>query len=141
MSHCFIEAIRSVTHLVLAPRIEKALLVLCFLFFLLKASSSLSLSFFVFPVTDCAHPATAGPENLQYRLAFIQLVRALVWPALIGLAPASNTFLTRDTVESPAKRFPSSFTSMLKFPERRRLQSVLRADANTCTWLTAALKI
>jgi hypothetical protein len=49
--------------------------------------------------------------------------------------------LTRDTVESPAKLFPSSFTSMLKFPERRRVQSVLRADANTCTWLTAALKI
>ncbi len=66
-------------------------------------------NFFVFVVLaiDCAHPATARPENVQCRLAFIQLVRALVSPALICRAPASNTFLTRDTVESPAKLFPT----------------------------------
>src|SRR5439155_8029654 len=39
-------------------------------------------NFFVFVVLafDCAHPATAGPESVQCRLAFIQLVRALVSP-------------------------------------------------------------
>src|SRR5437870_4958564 len=94
----FIEAIRSVTHLVLAPGPKKALLLLFSLLFILKTFSSLS-----FLQIDCAHPATAGPENVQCRLAFIQLVRAVVSPALICRAPASNTFLTRDTVESPAK--------------------------------------
>src|SRR6266481_8801108 len=72
-------------------------------FLLLKASGSLSFSSLCFR----AHPATAGPENLQCRFAFIQLVRALVSPAPLGRAPASNTLLTRDTVESPAKPSPA----------------------------------
>lgn len=92
-------------------------------FSFIKRFLSLSFSSFFFR----AHPATAGPENLQCRFAFIRLVRALVSTAPVFRAPASNTLLTRDTVESPAKLFPSSSTSMLKFMERHRLQSVLRA--------------
>jgi hypothetical protein len=37
------------------------------------------LSFLAF--SERAHPAIAGPENIQCRFAFIQFVRALVSPA------------------------------------------------------------
>ena len=72
----YAEAIRSVTHLVLA-RSGK----LCLFF--------LSISFPVFvlvflAINRSAHPASAGPENVQCRSVFIQFLRALVprrlWP-------------------------------------------------------------
>ena len=63
MGHCFIEAIRSVTHLVLAPELKK---LFCFCFFsFLYIKSFFVFSYLVFLAIECAHPATAGPENLQ----------------------------------------------------------------------------
>jgi hypothetical protein len=61
------EAIRSVTHLVLAPD-RKSLFIKSFPVF-----------FFVFLAIDLVRPSrSAGPENVQCRSVFIQIVRALV---------------------------------------------------------------
>jgi hypothetical protein len=45
---------------------------------------------------DRAHPAAAGPENVQYRAVFIQFLRTLVPQSLWT---ESNPWLTHDTVE------------------------------------------
>jgi hypothetical protein len=90
------EAIRSVTHLVLA-RSGK----LC----LFSLSRSFPVFVWVFlAINPSAHPASAGPENVQCRSVFIQFVRALV-PQHLCQATASNPFVTHGTVESPAKLF------------------------------------
>ncbi len=47
-----------------------------------------------------AHPAWAGPENVQFRAVFIQFQRTI---ALGPLWARSNPLLTRGTVESPSK--------------------------------------
>src|SRR6266478_3769547 len=64
---------------------------------------------FVFSCLSCdgqrAHPATAGPENVQCRSVFIQLIRVVVSSAPVARLPPSNPFLTHGTVESPAKLF------------------------------------
>jgi hypothetical protein len=89
-----LEAIRSVTHLGLA----------------LNATS---LFIKKLPLLS-AHPAFAGPENVQCRSVFIQLIRALVPPAPFIQAPAANPFLTHGTVESPAKVFLEQFHCIVK---------------------------
>ena len=95
------EAIRSVTHLVLAPDQESS--------FFFSSSKSFPVFVLVFLAIDrSAHPAAAGPENVQYRSVFIQCIRALVRRPC-RQAPASNTALTRGTVESPAKLFSKQF--------------------------------
>ena len=67
---------------------------------------------FVFSCLSCdgqrAHPATAGPENVQCRSVFIQLIRVVVSSAPVARLPPSNPFLTHGTVESPAKLFSGS---------------------------------
>jgi hypothetical protein len=88
------EAIRSVTHLVLAPD-RKSLFFKCF-----------SVFFFVFLAIDLVPiPLPAGPENIQCRSVFIQLIRVLVSSFSSHQVPTSNPFLTHGTVESPAKSF------------------------------------
>jgi len=82
MGHCFIEAIRSVTHLVLAPEPKK--LFWFFFFSFLYTKSFFVFVFSYFSSDLCAHPATAGPENIQYRSAFIQFVRTLVSPTPVA---------------------------------------------------------
>jgi hypothetical protein len=87
---------------------EKAFLGLC-------SSLSLYYSFFVFFSlsffrSNFAHPAAAGPENVQYRSVFIHFVKKCGSSALVS-KPAPNPFLTHGTVESPAKLFPSSSLS------------------------------
>jgi hypothetical protein len=53
--------------------------------------------------------AWAGPENVQCRSVFIQLIRAVVSPAPVARPLAANPFLTHGTVESPAKLLLEQF--------------------------------
>src|SRR6266481_3134709 len=55
--------------------------------------------------SPCAHPASAGPENVQCRSVFIQFLRVLVSSGSLSEVRMSNPFLTHGTVESPAKLF------------------------------------
>jgi hypothetical protein len=60
-----------------------------------------------------AHPASAGPENVQCRSVFIQFKE--LWFVSPGRpAPASNPFLTHGTVESPAKLLFQHFHCVVK---------------------------
>jgi hypothetical protein len=60
-----------------------------------------------------AHPASAGPENVQCRSVFIQFKE--LWFVSPGRpAPASNPFLTHGTVESPAKLLFQQFHCIVK---------------------------
>jgi hypothetical protein len=61
----------------------------------------------------CAHPASAGPENVQCRSVFIQFKRALVHQPRCQVL-ASNTCLTHGTVESPAKLLFQQFHCIAK---------------------------
>lgn len=82
------EAVRSVTHLVLAHKLSRSFSVLSLsLFFILRASGSLS--FLVFLAIDSAPiPPQAGPENFQCRATFIQFQRAVVpWKRLVFRGP------------------------------------------------------
>jgi hypothetical protein len=71
-----IGAIRSVTHLVLAPAQEN------FSFLSLKSFPFPAVVFWTLP--GRAQPASAGPENIQFRSVFIQLKD--LWFARSGLS-------------------------------------------------------
>jgi hypothetical protein len=70
---------------------------------------------FVFSCLSCdgqrAHPATAGPETVQCRSVFIQLIRVVGSSAPVARRPPSNPFLTHVTVKSPAKLLSGSSTT------------------------------
>jgi hypothetical protein len=63
--------------------------------------------------TAGAHPASAGPENVQCRSVFIQF-KELWFASPCRQAPASNPYLTHGTVESPAKRLFQQFHCVVK---------------------------
>jgi hypothetical protein len=80
MGHCSTEAIRSVTHLVLALSLRKSSSVFFFSSLYIKSFFVFLFSLSFLAIDQCAHPAAAGPENLQCRSAFIQFVRTVVSP-------------------------------------------------------------
>ena len=124
LGHCFIEAIRSVTHLVLAPFPKKLSL-----FLLLKASSSLSflqLNRAPDPLLRVQKTFSAGPCSFSCGELWFR------W-----LAPASNPFVTHGPVESPAKCF-SAVHCMIERSATASNQSG-GLFTNPFTWLTAAL--
>ena len=96
------EAIRSVTHLVLA-RLGK----LC----LFSLSRSFPVFVLVFlAINPSAHPASAGPENVQCRSVFIQFVRALVPRRLLPGRRVQPVFDSRHGRIACKFSFPSSST-------------------------------
>jgi len=119
MGHCFIEAIRSVTHLVLAPVNQRSSSQSALVHVYIK-----SFWVFVFLVIDCAHPVAAGPENLQCRFAFIQFVRALVHPTPspgAGVQPVFDSRHGRIALQNVLKQ-----STALAEGQCTRLQSVLK---------------
>jgi hypothetical protein len=60
-----------------------------------------------------AHPASAGPENVQCRSVFIQF-KELWFTSPRCQVLASNTCLTHGTVESPAKLLFQQFHCVVK---------------------------
>src|SRR5580693_2749711 len=113
------EAIRSVTHQVLAPDRRR---------FCLFLKSRLSSS----PLWPRAPLGFPSPENVQCRAVFTQYARTVV-PGPHGAAQ-SNTLLTHGAVESPlnSSRQPSLFAGA---GERAHPISPCGLDANTCAGL------
>ena len=87
----------------------------------------------------CAHPASAGPENVQCRSVFIQFVRALVHQPPL---PGAGVQHLRDSRHGriACKTSLPAVPPHCKVAERSRLQSVLRARGQPLHWLTTALQ-
>ena len=87
----------------------------------------------------CAHPASAGPENVQCRSVFIQFKWALVHqPPLpgAGFQHLLDSRHGRIACKTSLRAVPLH----CKVAERRSLQSVLRARGQHLHWLAAALQ-
>jgi hypothetical protein len=96
------EAIRSVTHLVLAPDRK---------FFLLKASRL----FFVFLAIDSVRPSRfSGTRKYSVPVRVHSVSKRFGFVGSCHQAPAANPFLTHGTVESPAKCFLNQSQCVVK---------------------------
>jgi hypothetical protein len=125
------EAIRSVSDLVLAPRTKQLFVFLLFFILqLLRLCLSLLLSFLQAPIPLQQDQKTfsVGPRSLR--------IKELWFPGT-GCCPGSNPFLTRDTIESPAKIL---FELHSNLSESRRFQSVNMVEVQPLRWLAAALE-
>ena len=94
-------------------------------------------------ITDsaaCAHPAFAGPENVQCRSVFIQLVRTLVHQPPLPGAGVQHLLDSRHGRIACKPISSNSSTAVLKLAERSHLQSVLRARGQHLLWLAATLQ-
>ena len=111
------EAIRSVTHLVLAPDREDFL---SFLYKLPRLCLGLSCDQPVRPSRFCGTRKRSVPVRVH------SVSKSSGFADASSKPPASNPLLTHGTVESPAKHFLKQFHCPLK-EECGRLQSVLRA--------------
>ncbi len=115
----YAEADRSVTHLVLARRLVKRTHRIsnrkelgarshCQFpparFFLVSCSHIRRAGFGKHALSNLVPiPPLAGPENVQFRSVFIQIVKSFGYVGCRLRSPRSNLLLTHGTVESPAK--------------------------------------
>ena len=120
MGHCCIEAIRSVTHLVLARG--------AFLSSVSYLKASPSSSFLRSTLRPSRHCGTRK-RSVPVRVHSVR--KSSGFAGSCCQAPVSNPFLTHGTVESPAKLFFKHFHFGAKFRECGRLQSVQQGSKPT----------